>query len=161
MSSPEHKKKIWNLIKDIKVAMLMTHSEKLGLHSRPMQLVQDDYDGTLWFFTNVDSEKVFEINNQNEVCLAFSCPKSETYVSMTGYAKLSQNRELIHKFWSPFVDAWFPDGKDSPKVGLIEVKINKGEHWDTDSNAFVQGFKMLKSSVTDEQPDLGENQKFG
>ncbi|XKH01572.1 pyridoxamine 5'-phosphate oxidase family protein [Marinobacter nauticus] len=46
MSSPEHKQKIWKLIRDIKACMLTTrHGDEL--RSRPMVLVQDEYDGTL------------------------------------------------------------------------------------------------------------------
>lgn len=161
MSSPEHKKKIWNLIKDIKVAMLVTNDNDLGMHARPMQLVQDEYDGTLWFYTNTAADKVFEIEKEREVCLAFSCPEKENYVSMTGTAQLIKDQAKIEKFWSPFVDAWFPDGKKSPNVGMLEIKISKGEHWDTESSGIIQGFKMLKASVFDEKPDLGENEKFG
>lgn len=161
MSSPEHKAKIWNLIKDIKVAMLVTEDERVGLHARPMQLVQDDYDGKIWFYTNTHADKVFEIEKERDICLVFSCPEKETYVSMTGQAKLIQNQDKIDEYWNPFVDAWFPEGKNSPEVGMIEIKINKGEHWDSEDSVIVQSYKMLKSSLTDEKPDLGENEKFG
>jgi general stress protein 26 len=43
MSSPEHKQKIWILIKEIKHGMLTTRHEE-ELRSRPMVLVQDEYD---------------------------------------------------------------------------------------------------------------------
>ena len=161
MSSQEHKQKIWDLISDIKVAMLVTQGDEEGLHARPMQLVQDEYDNKIWFYTNTESEKVFEIESEREVCLTFACPHHETYVSMTGNAKLIKDQALIDKFWSPFVDAWFPEGKESENVGLIEIKIEKGEHWDSENSKLIQTFKMLKASVTDERPDLGENQKFG
>ena len=32
MSSPEHKQKIWNLIKDIKVGMLVTKDDNVGFY---------------------------------------------------------------------------------------------------------------------------------
>lgn len=161
MSSPEHKEKIWNLIKEIGVAMLVTHDDEIGIHARPMQLVQNDYDGKIWFYTDTSDEKAFEIAKDREVCLVFSCPENDTYVSMTGRAKLIQDQSKIDQYWGLFVDAWFPNGKDSPEVGMIEIKINKGEHWDSDNSALVQGFKMLKASLLDQKPDLGKNEKFG
>ena len=63
MSSREHKMKIWNLIKDMKIGMLATRHDN-DLRARPMYLVQDDYDGTLWFFTDLDAEKVGGLNDQ-------------------------------------------------------------------------------------------------
>lgn len=160
MSSPEHKAKVWNLIKSIKVGMLATELSG-SLHARPMHIVQDEYDGTLWFFTSKTSSKVFEIRNDREVCLTFSSVESETYVSLTGSAAISQNRELIEKYWNPFVAAWFPGGKDDPEVALIEVHVRAGEHWDSTSSRTVQLFEIAKANVTHTPPSLGENEQFG
>jgi len=160
MSSNEHKEKIWNLIKDIKVGMLTTHCDD-ELRSRPMHLVQDNYDDTIWFFTNSLSEKIFEMKHDRDVNLSFSCPKTQTYVSMTGKARLTHDKDLINKFWNPFVAAWFPQGKDAPDVALIAIKISKGEHWDTEKSKILQLFEIAKANLTDKQPDLGENQEFG
>lgn len=69
MSSPEHKQPIWNLINDIKVGMLVT-KEKSGddsMRARPLHLVQDDYDGTLYFYTPKDNAKVFEIKEDPQL----------------------------------------------------------------------------------------------
>jgi general stress protein 26 len=48
MSSPEHKQKIWKMIKDIKIGMLVTLDQDVP-RARPMHLVQDEYDGTMVF----------------------------------------------------------------------------------------------------------------
>ncbi|SFR47304.1 General stress protein 26 [Marinobacter daqiaonensis] len=160
MSSPEHKQKIWSLIKDIKTGMLTTkHGEEL--RSRPMVLVQDEYDGTLWFYTDLESEKVFEVEGDNDVCVTFSDTENHVYVSLTGVGRTTDDKSLIEKYWNPFVSAWFPDGKDSPNVGMLEIKVEKGEHWNSDSSKMVKLVKTAKAKAKNEQPDLGENEKFG
>jgi len=160
MSSPEHKQKIWNLIKDIKNGMLTTrHGEEL--RSRPMVLVQDEYDGTLWFFTDMESEKVFELEDDNDVCVSFADPDNQTYVSLTGVGKAVQDKTLVDKYWNSFVAAWFPEGKDSPNVGMLEIKVQKGEHWNSDSSKMVKSIKTATAKIKGEQPDLGEHEKFG
>jgi general stress protein 26 len=160
MSSPEHKQKIWNFIKDIKTGMLTTrHGEEL--RSRPMVLVQDDYDGTLWFYTDLESEKVFELENDNDVCVSFADPDDQTYVSLTGVGRAIQDKDLVDKYWNSFVSAWFPEGKNSPNVGMLEIKVQKGEHWNSDSSKMVKSIKTAIAKVKGEQPDLGENEKFG
>ena len=161
MSSSEHKQKIWNYIKDLKTAMLVSLDESDDLHARPMALVQDEYDGKIWFFTSASADKVDEIRQDHKVCLTFNDHENDNHVSLTGNARLSRDKELIEKFWNPIVAAWFPDGKDAPDCALLEIKIEKGEHWDSSSNPIVFFSEIIKANVKDEQPDLGENQKFG
>ncbi|KKO48802.1 pyridoxamine 5'-phosphate oxidase [Arsukibacterium sp. MJ3] len=160
MSSPEHKQKIWDLIKNIKTAMLTTHHGG-ELRSRPMVLVQNEYDGTLWFYTDLVSEKVLELESDNHVCVSFSDPDQQVYVSLTGVGQAIRDKTLIDKYWGPFVAAWFPKGKDSPNVGMLEIKIVKGEHWDSNSSKMMKSIKTVHAKIKGEQPDLGEHQKFG
>ncbi|MCX2745484.1 pyridoxamine 5'-phosphate oxidase family protein [Mangrovivirga sp. M17] len=164
MSSPEHKQKIWNLIKDIKVGMLVTQEDNGSerLRARPMSLVQDAYDGTLYFYTPKSDAKVYEIKNDRDVCITFSDPENQVYVSLTGKAKLTQDKELIDKYWNAWASAWFKEGKDDPEVAMLEVKINKGEHWVTDENKILQLYEVAKANIKEESvPDMGENEKFG
>ena len=160
MSSPEHKQKIWNLIKDIKTGMLTTrHGEEL--RSRPMVLVQDEYDGTLWFYTDLEAEKVFELESDNDVCISFADPDNHVYVSLTGVGRTIHDKGLIDKYWNSFVSAWFPEGKDSPNVGMLEIKVEKGEHWNSNSSKMVKSAKTAAAKIKGKQPELGEHEKFG
>lgn len=160
MSSPEHKQKIWKLIKDIKVGMLVTHDDQ-DLRARPMHLVQDAYDGTLWFFTSKSAEKVSEAQQERDVCLSFSDHNDGVYVSLSGSAKLTQDKALIEKYWNPFVSAWFEHGKDDPEVALLEVKVEFGEHWQAKENKVFQLYQLAKAKIKNQKPELGENEKFG
>jgi general stress protein 26 len=163
MSSPEHKNLIWNLIKDIKVGMFVTNELKNeGLRARPMSLVQDAYDGTLFFFTSKSQSKVYEIEVERNVCITFSNPGENTFVSLTGKARMSDNQDLIDQYWNADVAVWFKNGKDDPEVALLEVKISRGEHWDSKSNKLVQLFEIAKSRVFESStPNIGENEEFG
>lgn len=159
MSSQEHKQKIWHLIKEMKNGMLTTlHGSEL--RSRPMYLVQDDYDGKLWFFTDLDSEKVFEVEEDNDVCVSFSDPGEHIYVSLTGVGRVSKDKALIERLWNPFIAEWFPQGKESPNIGLLEIKVQKGEHWDMDTSRMVSAYRRAQGETV-ELPTRGEHEKFG
>lgn len=160
MSSPEHKQKIWKMIEDIKVGMLVTLDANVP-RARPMHLVQDAYDGTLWFYTRRSAEKSFETQRDSDVCLSFSDQEDGVYVSLSGKANLIDDRELIDKYWSPFVAAWFPDGKDDPDVALLEIKIEFGEHWKAKESKVFQLYEIAKANIKKGTPDMGENEKFG
>ena len=163
MSSPEHKQLIWNLIKEIKVGMLVTtENENDTLRARPMHLVQEEYDNTLYFFTSKKDSKVFEIEKNKEVNLSFSDTKESIYVSLSGNAELSDDSKLIDRYWNSWVATWFDKGKDDPDIGMLKVKISKGEHWDANENKLVQAFKVAKAYMLEsEAPEIGENEKFG
>lgn len=163
MSSPEHKEKIWNLIKPIKIGMLVTHeSADKGLRARPMALVQDSYDGTLYFYTSKSDAKVYEIENDKEVCISFAAPENQTYVSLTGKAKLTQDKELIDRYWNEWVAVWFKNEKNHSDIAMLKVKIERGEHWNTNENKFIQLLETTEARLKEDTvPDLGENQEFG
>ncbi|MHA7128682.1 pyridoxamine 5'-phosphate oxidase family protein [Algoriphagus namhaensis] len=162
MSSPEHKQLIWNIIKEIKVGMLVTiDGEEKALRGRPMSLVQEEYDGSLYFFTSKEDAKWYEVAENRNVCLTFSNSKDQTYVSLSGQAKLTDNAELIDRYWNDWVAAWFPKGKQDPSLAMLEVKISSGEHWVNDENKLTQFYKLVKATVNEEQPEIGENEKFG
>lgn len=158
MSSKEHKEKIWNFIKDIKVGMLVTHDGK-DLRARPMHIVQENYDGTLWFFTKKSAHKVDETQADDNVCITFT--NKDVQVSLSGHARLSTDQALIDKFWNPYAGAWFEQGRHDPEVALLEIKIYQGEHW-KETNPFKELYEVAKANLTDsETPDMGENKKFG
>lgn len=164
MSTPEHKQLIWNLIKDINVGMLVTKERASddSMRARPMHLVQDEYDNTLYFYTPKDAAKVFEIQQDRDVCITFSDPQNDVYVSLTGTARLTEDKALIDKYWNDWVAAWFEDGKDDPRLAMLAVKINKGEHWDTKESKVVQMLEIAEASDSKgSTPDYGEHDKFG
>lgn len=159
MSSKEHKEKIWSMISKIGTGMLVSLNKEEP-HARPMQLVQDDYDGTLWFFTRKNDPKVKEITENQHVCLTFSDTDKNTFVSLTGEAKLSTDKNRIERYWNPVVASWYSEDKASEEPALLEIKISRGEHWDSDTNAISFWYEIAKANLTGKKPNLGENQKF-
>ena len=87
----EGAKKLFALIKDVKVAMMTTADQDGKLYSRPMWCQEADENGDLWFFTKLHSPKTAEISKDNQINLAYSDPSSQTYVSIAGKA------EIVHR----------------------------------------------------------------
>ena len=55
------------LIEDIPVAMLTIQDSEGRLLSRPMSPLEMDVNGTLWFFTDVNSSKVEQLRKVNQI----------------------------------------------------------------------------------------------
>ncbi|WP_375464736.1 pyridoxamine 5'-phosphate oxidase family protein, partial [uncultured Methylobacterium sp.] len=88
----EGAKKLFSLIKDIKIAMMTTADPDGTLNSRPMWNNDADADGDLWFFTKLHSPKTAEISRDNQINLAYSDPSSQTYVSVSGKAEIVRDQ---------------------------------------------------------------------
>lgn len=150
---------LWEKIKSIKVGMLTSRDGAI-LRSRPMYLAQNEFSGTLWFFTRADSHKTMEVDAQSDVNISFMDIDSDEYVSVSGAARLSQDQKKIDALWNPMVAAWFPEGKDSTSVMLLEVKITSAEIWDAQEGKMTQMLEMFKANFKKSTPDLGENVKL-
>jgi general stress protein 26 len=79
----------------------------------------------------MDSEKVFELEEDNDVCVSFSDPHDNTYVSLTGVGHVTRDSGLINKFWN------------------------------SDTSKMVKFFEIAKAKAQDGTPNLGEHEKFG
>ena len=160
MNNDPNLKKLLDKIKDVKIAMMTTVDNDGALRSRPMKTQQQEADGNLWFFTGYESAKSHEIEHDAHVNLSYANPDDNLYVSVSGRAQLLRDQQKIDELWSSDMKAWFPDGKEDKNIGLIRVKIEKAEYWDTPSNTMVTLFGMAKAAITGEPAKGGENKKI-
>jgi len=144
----------------VRICMFNTINQNGQFHSRPMATAKIEEDGSIWFFTNEYSPKSAEISKDNEVNLGYSDPSNNSYIYVNGKAELVDDMAKKKAYFSPPVKAWFPDGVDDPALILIKVTPSTAEYWDSSSSKMVTAFKMLKSIVTGDKPDMGEHDKL-
>ena len=160
--SPELTKKLSDLIKDIRFAMLTTVAADGSLRSRPMATQNPVFEnGEVWFFTADDSPKTAEIAGEHEVNLAYAEPKDQRYVSLSGTASLVRDPDRAKRMWNADVKPWFPGGLDDPHLCLLRVRVHGAEFWDAPGGRMASLFARAKASMTGERPprNFGEHQK--
>jgi general stress protein 26 len=146
------------LVKDAKIALLTTVNADGHLHSRPLGLQQEDFDGDLWFLTQDPSSKVDDIRANPQVNVAFESSKG--WVSIAGTATIVHDEAKTDELWTPQASAWFPEGREDPTIALVHVQGISAEIWSTDDPKVVVLFKLTKAALTGGQPDIGENKAF-
>jgi len=109
-------KKFKELVHDVNICMFTTIDDHNRLFSRPMSTAKIDEDGNAWFFTNEFSEKIQEVSHDNTVYLIYAHPGKNVYVTVKGTCAVILNRKKIEELWNPLLKAWFPGGKDDPKL---------------------------------------------
>jgi len=140
--------KIEKLISECQFAMMSTVCEDGSLRSRPMATMQKAAQpGELWFFTRNDAPKLGEIKRDQHVNLNYISGKS-TYVSVSGIAEESNDRQKMTELWNEAYKAWFPEGLNDPHLGLLRVKASYAEIWDTTSPKLTQFLGTIKAAVT-------------
>ncbi len=150
-------KKIGEFIMDIDFTMMTTIDEDGNLQSRPMSTQKIEFDGDVYFFTYEDTNKVKHIGKNPRVNLAYSAPDQQTYVSLRGEAQTLQDRQKMEELWSPELNAWFPDGLQTPGITLIKVGVETAEYWDSHSSVVSHAIGLVKSAITGKTANVGDN----
>lgn len=142
--------KLWNMIDDIRVAMLTTEGND-GLESRPMSAYTDKDAGLIRFITRIDSGKTDEIKDDSKVNLGFADSKGNKYVSVTGTARVVRDPVKQKELWNPFAEAWMPEGPEAPTTALIEVNPAHATIWDSPGKLAML-VKVAKANITQTPP---------
>ena len=152
----EHVERIWELAKRIGVAMFVTWDGERQ-RARPLAANVEKDERAIYFLTDVHGEKDDQVEKFPVVTLTFSDHQHSKYVSITGKATVSNDREQIKDLWSPFAKAWW-DSPEDPAIRVIKVVPQDAELWDSPGR-IVTTISMLAAAVTGRTPKIGENAK--
>jgi general stress protein 26 len=123
--------KLAALVRQMKVGMLTTIEPDGSMRSRPLETVEVDREGRLWFFTQASSPKSAQIEtHDHQVNLSYADPRDEDFASISGTARVVRDRDKMRALWASRLERWFPRGLDDPDLALLEVRIDKAEYWD-------------------------------
>ena len=152
-------KKLAEMMKGIRFAMLTTVEENGALHSRPMATQDVEFDGDLWFFTKEHSPKVWEASQHRQVSVSFADPEKSRYIAASGPATLVHDRAKMEEFWKAPYKVFFPQGLEDPEIALLKVTVEKAEYWDSAPTAIGRAFNFAKAMLTKDASQMGEHAK--
>ncbi len=155
----EATQKMWSMIKDIGFAM-MTTEDGDNLRARPMVAAQKDFDGNLYFFTRASSHKVDEVKGDQRVGITYADPSKQDYVSLSGHARLVQDKGVVTSHWQESLRTWFPKGIDDPDIAVLKVEVTSAEYWDAPNSTMLHAYGYVKAVVTGAPPTPGGNEKI-
>lgn len=129
-SNDDKREQLFSLLRDLSSVMMISSAtgQITAARARPMSIARVDPDGTLYFLTSVDTSKVDEVQSE-EVGMCTGQSKTQ-YVSLVGRFQVVRDRALVEELWSKMADAWFPQGKDDPRVRVLIFRPSAAELWD-------------------------------
>ncbi len=114
-----------------------------SVKTRPMAAQEVDSQGHLWFLGASDSVVVREIGQDPKVQLMFQGSPHSDFLTLYGHATLSRDKAKIDELWKPLMKTWFTEGKDDPRITVIQVAPAEGYYWDTKHNKVIVLAKMV------------------
>lgn len=143
------------IMRETRIAALTYVSQAGDLVSTPMGTQDLDDPGTVWFLTEVDTDKVRAIQADPRVNVHYA--SDEGWVSLVGTAELSMDRARLKELWDASASAFMSGGPEDDTNGLLRVSASSLEYWES-PGAVASAFQMVKGVLTRSQPDLGDNQ---
>src|SRR6201999_411824 len=110
--------------------------------TRPMSVQEVDDRGNLWFLSADDSHKNAELERDPSVRLYFQGSAHSDFLTLSGRATISRDKEKIRELWEPIVKTWFTEGEDDPRITVLQFTPSSGYYWDTKHGNAIAGAKM-------------------
>jgi general stress protein 26 len=148
------------LLPSFKAAIFVTGvSSGHGLHSRPLAIQGDPnvFGGTLWFFADDRSPKVYELAVDTAVALFMQNDSATHYLQLDGTASLSRDMSKMRELYTPMVKTWFPDGLEDPHLTLIEFEAKSGAFWESPGGAWQVAAALATSLITGKPGKSGKS----
>jgi general stress protein 26 len=158
----------FDLVDDIKIAMLTTRRPDGHLESRAMATQKRAAGADLWFVTLEGARKLRDIQSDPHVNLSYYKDRTNEWISVSGIATVSRERAKIHELYAPDWKAWFPEEGDSrhgtpddPRMVLIGVDVHAAVFLEVNKPRPVVLFEVVKGFLTGDMPDVGEMHRIG
>ncbi|GAB2696676.1 general stress protein 26 [Microbacterium marinum] len=150
-TADDARKTLADLLPKFRFAMVTTVDAEGKLTSRPLTVQEHEFDGDLWFVVSRESSVVAETAVRPGVGVALT--SNDAWVSLAGDAEVVDDRGRLRQYWSPALDAWFPDGPTDPNVTLLKINAVSGEYWSSAGGAVASLIGYVKAKLTGDTYD--------
>jgi general stress protein 26 len=159
LSETEKRQRLRELVLRFDTAMLVTRTDDGGMRARPLSIVDSGDDGSeLYFSTAIESPKIHELEADPHVNVVMQ--DSRRFVSLSGTARILDDRALIDRLWSQAWKVWFPKGKDDPSLRLLAVEPVEAAYWDMSGARGIRyAFEMAKAYLKGTRPPSDEDER--
>jgi general stress protein 26 len=157
----EHRAKLREIVNRSRAVMLLSHGENHAIDGRPMSVVQQDDDGTIYLVTSVDSKKVDELSKQSKGSLSIA--NGDAFALIYADIRVSQDRGLIDELWRDSWKIWFPDGKADTTIALLVAHPIEATYWEQDLRKGLSYFyRAMKARLTGQELEVkpGDEEKI-
>jgi general stress protein 26 len=155
--------KFYAAIESIDTAMMVTRRADGHLRARAMANQKRAGGADLWFVTREGSAKLADLAQDAHLNLSYYRDSNREWVSVSGTAIISRDRDKIRELYQPDWKVWFAEEGDplqgtpnDPRMVLIGVTVHAAEFLEVNKSRPVLLFELVKGWVTGTEPEFGE-----
>jgi general stress protein 26 len=155
--------KLYHQIDDIEIAMMTTRRADGHLQSRAMATQKRAPGADLWFVSREHTPKLRDLDADPHVNLSYYKDRTREWISVSGLAHLSRDRETINALYATDWKLWFPDEgdprhgtEDDPRLVLIGVDVHAAVFLEVNKPQPIVLYEMVKGWLTGAEPAIGE-----
>ncbi len=159
---------LYRMIEKLDTAMMTTRRPDGHLESRAMANQKHASGADLWFVTSEATAKLRDLEFDPKVNLGYYNPSTKEWISVSGVARASRDRQKIHELYMPDWSMWFPKEGDSrhgtaddPRMVLIGVDVHAAVYLEVNKPKPVVLYELVKGWLTGAEPKLGEMHEVG
>jgi general stress protein 26 len=159
---------LYNHIVDIEIAMMVTRRADGHMQARAMATQKRATGADLWFVTSENTAKLRDLQADPHINLTYYKDRTREWVSVSGIATITRDRQKIHELYAPDWNIWFPKNgdprhgtKDDPRFVLIGVDVHAAVFLEVTKPQPVVLFEIVKGWVTGTTPEMGEMHHVG
>jgi len=153
----------YEMVEDIGIAMMTTRRPDGHLESRAMANQKRAAGADLWFVTAEGTGKLRSLEADPHINLSYYKDRTREWISVSGLATISRDRQKIRELYAPDWKMWFPDEGDArhgtpddPRLVLIGVSIHGAVFLEVNKPQPVVLYELMKGWLTGTEPELGK-----
>ena len=155
-SQAELEVRLWKEIEKARYGMLGLVGRSPAQHFQPMTAFCEPDNGQIWFFSRSDTDLARAVAEGADAMFVVQAKDQGFQACVGGRLAQQVDRARIEQYWGPIVAAWYPDGKDDPRLTLLRFDLSDAQVWLSETNPLAFGFQIAKANVTGREPDVGE-----
>jgi general stress protein 26 len=157
LTAAEAEEAFWDSLKKSNTGLLGL--DQPGYHAQPMTAFREAETGTIWFFTRdeTDLAKDAAVPGGQSAMFHYGARDQNVWACIHGELSVhGHDREIIDRYWNPVLAAWYPDGKDDPRLTILRFDADDGRVWVNQGGLVRFAFEIAKANITKTAPDAGD-----
>ena len=154
LNPAEMRERLWKELDAARIVMLGLVGGEAH-HMQPMAVFGAKDGDALWFYTNSDTDLVSDTGAGHQAMVCVMSKDTEFQACIHGVLTEDTDRAKIDQYWSPFVSAWFPEGKDDPKLTMMRLDPSDARVWISTKGPISYPLEIAKANLTGTVPNVG------